>query len=172
MPDFSLEGIDGKKHSSKDLNAKAILIVFMCNHCPYVRPKVAKLVELQQKYGKAGLTIIGINSNNNPHYPDDSFENMLPFASEFKINFPYLFDETQEVAHAFDAKCTPDLYLFNSEKKLLYHGRIDNCHEEPHTNKCTNELEEAISELLKTGKCTVPENPSQGCSIKWNKELK
>jgi peroxiredoxin len=169
LPDFSLSGIDGKSHSPAEWkNARALLIVFMCNHCPYVIPKVAKLVELQKEYGPQGLQIIGINSNNNPDYPEDSFPKMKEFARTKKIDFPYLFDESQETAKAFDARCTPDPYLFDAEKKLVYHGRIDDRHGEPHSAAATNELEEAVKELLETGKCRVDENPSQGCSIKWN----
>jgi len=169
IPDFQLIGTDDRIHYSKGFSGKAILIVFMCNHCPYVKPKVPFLVELQEKYQAAGLQIVAINTNNNPDYPEDSFPKMKAYSKKWNLNFLYLLDEDQQIAKTFDARCTPDSYLFNSEKKLVYHGRIDDQHGEPHSEQDTNELEDAIREVLETGGCTADENPSQGCSIKWNK---
>lgn len=169
-PDFSLIGTDGKTHSLKEFSGSAaLLIVFMCNHCPYVIPKVSKLVELHEKYSKKGLQIVGINSNDTRAFPDDSFENMKKFVAGKKIKFAYLFDETQSVARAFGAACTPDPFLFDSKIKLAYHGRIDDSHGAPHSKAATNELENAIAELLEKGKVTIKEHPSFGCNVKWKK---
>jgi len=167
-PDFFLPSIDGKNYSLKDFKGKkALLIVFMCNHCPYVRPKVAKLAELQSNYAKKGLQIVGINANDVKKFPEDSFENMKKFAKEFKLNFVYLFDESQQVPKKFGATCTPDPFLFNEKMLLQYHGRIDDAHGESHEGSSTNELEEAIIQVLENGKSFVPALPSMGCNIKW-----
>ena len=167
-PEFSLKGIDEKKHSLKEFKGKkTLLAVFMCNHCPYVKPKVSKLNELQKKYSSKGLQIIGINSNDTEKYPDDSFEKMKEFAEEKKINFPYLIDETQETAKNYGAACTPDPFLFNEKLELVYHGRIDDAHGESHEKAKTNELEEAVKQLLEGKKITVETLPSAGCNVKW-----
>ncbi len=167
-PDFSLPGIDGKTHSLRDFRkAKALLIVFMCNHCPFVQPKVGKLVQLREKYAKKGLVVVGINANDPLQYPDDSFENMKLFAKEKGINFPYLFDGTQETPKKFGAVCTPDPFLFDAGQKLAYHGRIDDAHKQEHSFAKTNELEEAIQQLLSGKEVKVQVLPSMGCNIKW-----
>ena len=167
-PVFSLRGTDDKTHSLSEFkNAKVVLVVFMCNHCPYVKPKVEKLVKLQQTYSQKGLAIVGINSNDTGQYPEDSFENMKKFVQQKKINFVYLIDETQSVAKAYGAACTPDPFLFNQNHELVYHGRIDDAHGQPHAKASTNELEEAIIQLLNTGKVTVAPEPSYGCNVKW-----
>ncbi|MBU1930783.1 thioredoxin family protein, partial [Candidatus Micrarchaeota archaeon] len=159
-PDFLLKGIDEKNHSIEEFaNNKALLIVFMCNHCPYVVPKVPKLVELQQKYGSKGLQVIGINSNESENYPEDSFENMKKFFRTEKINFPYLIDTAQEIAKAYGAACTPDPFLFDAKQKLVYHGRIDDAHGQSSKKASTNELETAIQELLEKGTVSVMEEP-------------
>jgi len=167
-PTFSLKGIDEKNHSLEEWKEKkALLIIFMCNHCPYVVPKVSKLAELQERYGAKGLQIVGINSNETEDYPEDSFENMKKFAQQKNMNFPYLIDETQETAKAFGAACTPDPFLFDSGQKLVYHGRIDDAHGQAHGKGSTNELEAAIQELLEKGSVSVKEEPSMGCNVKW-----
>jgi len=167
-PDFLLQGIDGNKHSLKDFSgAKAVLIVFMCNHCPYVKPKVSKLVQLQKDCGKKGLRVVGINANDPEQYPEDSFEAMKEFALESGINFVYLFDERQEVAKKYGATCTPDPFLFDSKQKLAYHGRIDDAHKQDHSAAKTNELEEAIKQVLAGEEVRVQTLPSLGCNIKW-----
>lgn len=167
-PDFLLQGIDGKKHSPNGFKgAKALLVVFMCNHCPYVQPKVSKLVQLQKDYGAKGLQIVGINSNDPRQYPDDSFESMKEFAKERGINFVYLFDESQETAGKFGAECTPDPFLFDAEQKLAYHGRIDDAHKQEHKFAKTNDLEEAIKQVLAGKEVSAQTLPSMGCNIKW-----
>ncbi len=168
-PDFELIGVDEKTYSpySSFNGKKAILIIFMCNHCPYVQPKMDYFVELQNKYEAQGLQIIGINSNDTKKYPDDSFEKMKKWASEKKFNFPYLIDPTQEIAKKYDAQCTPDPYLFDSKLKLQYHGRFDDAHAKNHKEAKTSEMEEAIKQVLSGQKVTVQTLPSMGCNIKW-----
>ncbi len=167
-PDFALNGVDGKKYTLANFKGKkALLIIFMCNHCPYVQPKMDYFVELQFKYRDQGLQIIGINSNDGQKYPDDNFENMKNWAKEKKFNFPYLFDETQEIAKKYDAQCTPDPYLFDSKLKLQYHGRFDDANGKSHSEAKTSEMEEAIMQVLKGQPVTIETLPSIGCNIKW-----
>ena len=167
-PDFNLPGIDGKNYSLKHFsNKKALLVVFMCNHCSYVIPKVSKLISLQRQYASRGLQIIGINANDSKKFPEDSFDQMKVFAKDKGINFVYLFDEAQEVPKKFGAVCTPDPFLFNAKLELQYHGRIDDAHGKSHEEAKTNELEEAILQVVETGKNNVAALPSMGCDIKW-----
>ena len=167
-PDFFLPGIDGKNYSPKNFNkAKALLIVFMCNHCPFVQPKVSKLVQLHKDYAAKGLAIVGINANDTTQYPDDSFENMKLFAKEKGIGFAYLFDESQETPKKYGATCTPDPFLFDSGMRLAYHGRIDDAHKQEPSKAKTNELEEAIKQVLAGKEVGVQVLPSMGCNIKW-----
>ncbi len=166
-PDFNLKGIDGKSYSLASFKGKPILVIFMCNHCPYVKPKMEYLVKLQQKYGEDGLQLVAINPNDPTNYPEDSLEGMQKLARKKAFNFPYLIDETQEVAKSYGAVCTPDPFLFNSEHKLVYHGRFDDAHGQAHLAGSTTEMEDAIRQLLSEGKVTVTVFPSMGCSIKW-----
>ncbi len=167
-PTFSLRGTDGKVHIFYEAKvAKAVLVVFMCNHCPYVRPKMNYLKDLQDKYSSAGLRIFGISSNDTKAYGEDDFEHMKQVAKEQGFKFPYLLDETQNVARAFGAACTPDPFLFDAEMKLAYHGRIDDAHGRPHPEAKTNELEEALVQVLAGKKVSVKEEPSMGCNVKW-----
>lgn len=167
-PSFSLLGIDEKQYSlPKEKEKKAVLVVFMCNHCPYVKPKMPFLKLLYDTYEKKGLAMYGINSNDTKAYSEDNFENMKKIAKQQGFNFPYLIDETQEIAKAYGAACTPDPFLFDSELRLIYHGRIDNAHMQPHEKATTNELEEAIKQLVEGKNIIVKEEPSIGCNIKW-----
>ncbi|MBI2076172.1 MAG: thioredoxin family protein [Candidatus Aenigmarchaeota archaeon] len=161
-PDFRLKGVDGKIHSADEF-AGLLLVIFMCNHCPYVLAKIGSITRLQEKFaGKA--TIAGINSNN-PAYPGEGFENMKKFAREQGINFPYLIDETQSVAKAYGAVCTPDPFLFDKNRKLVFHGRIDNALELD--AKATEQtMENNINKVLR-GERIKGFEPSMGCSIKW-----
>ncbi len=167
-PSFTLYGTDGRNHSLSDYkDKKALLVVFMCNHCPYVKPKMQKMVDLQSRYGDLGFQFIGINSNDPTNYPEDSEDGMKQVAKEKGFNFPYLIDGTQQIAKKYGAVCTPDSYLFNENRELVYHGRIDDAHGKSEDAATTNELEEAIKQVLMTGKTTVKQFPSMGCSIKW-----
>jgi peroxiredoxin len=167
-PDFSLKGTDGKTYSASDfMGKKAVLLIFMCNHCPYVVPKMDYFIELQKKYGTDGLQVVTINSNDADSYPEDSFEKMQEYAEKYGFNFPYLFDESQDVAKAYGATCTPDPFLFDSEMKLKYHGRFDDAHAKVHSEGSTSEMEEAIKQVLLGHEVTVESIPSCGCNIKW-----
>lgn len=163
-PDFSLKGVDGKKYSLQNFNAKALLIVFMCNHCPYVHARLGDIIVLQEKF-KGSLQVVGINSND-ANYEGEGFENMVRFAKERKMNFPYLFDETQNAARAYGAVCTPDPFLFDAGKKLIFHGRINDAME-PEQKPKTQVMEINVRKLLNGEKIEKTFDPSIGCSIKW-----
>ena len=164
---FNLLGIDDKQHSLEEFDeSKIFIIVFMCNHCPYVKAIIGRLVELQNKYKNKRVQLLGINSNDTLTYPEDSFENMKLFAKEHNINFPYLFDETQNVAREYDAVCTPDIFVYNTDRKLEYRGRFDdNWKDESSVNE--RDLEKAVELILAGKKINFEQVPSLGCSIKW-----
>ncbi|MBN4049181.1 thioredoxin family protein [archaeon AH-315-M20] len=165
-PDFSLPATDGKTYSLSDFkDAKALLIIFMCNHCPYVKPKVEEMKRITANYKDKGLVVIGINPNDENYVPEDSFDNMKKVVEEKGINFIYLRDESQEIARAYGASCTPDPFLFDSNHKLIFHSRIDDTHEDKPVNK--HEMHEVIGEFLEKGNISLQESPSMGCSIKW-----
>jgi len=165
-PDFELMGIDDKKHSLNDYdNYKGILIIFMCNHCPYVKAKVSALNELYEKCGK-DIAIIGINSNDSTDYPEDSFDAMKQTAKEKGFEFDYLVDETQEIAKKYGAMCTPDPFLFNSQKQLVFHGKIDNAMK-PEDEATEKTMINNMKKLLSDEKIEKDFDPSIGCSIKW-----
>ena len=165
-PDFELLGIDEKKHSLNDYtNHKGILVIFMCNHCPYVKAKVDALNELYDKFGKE-IAIVGINSNDSTDYPEDSFEAMKETAKEKGFGFDYLVDETQEIAKKYGAMCTPDPFLFNNKKELVFHGRIDNAMR-PDDQATEKTMINNMAKLLAGEKIERDFDPSIGCSIKW-----
>ena len=125
-PDFSLMGIDDKIHSLESyVGSKGLLVIFMCNHCPYVKAKIDAIKQIHEKF-KESIALVGINSNDSTEYPDDSFENMKKIADEKGMKFDYLVDEKQDVAKKYGAICTPDPFLFDQNRKLVFHGRIDN----------------------------------------------
>ena len=165
--DFSLKGTDGETHSTSDYSGKDVLIVaFICNHCPYVKAITGRLVAIQEKFKDMGVQILAVNSNDPDDYPEDSFENMQEFAAEREFNFPYLVDETQEVAREYDAQCTTDIYVYDKDRVLKYRGRIDDNWKEE--DKVTSrDLENAISLLLEGKEIDFKQIPSIGCSIKW-----
>lgn len=168
-PDFSLKGTDGKTYSLSNFKgAKALLIIFMCNHCPYVKAKIDIIKNLQAKYRGKGLVVVGINSNDATDYPEDSFEGMIKTAKEKNFNFIYLHDESQEVAKSYGASCTPDPFLFDSGRKLVYHGRFDNALE-PGQEATEFDMDEAIAAVLAGKKPKHEFIYSIGCSIKWKK---
>ena len=169
-PDFSLQGVDGKIYSLRDFsNAKALTIVFMCNHCPYVVAVQDRIEALARKFRPRGAVLVGINSNDAVRYPDDSFEAMKVRAKEVGYSFPYLVDESQSVARAYGAVCTPDPYLFENVGgvfKLRYQGRIDDSWKEPAQVSETS-LANAIEAVLDGSPISESQPPSMGCSIKW-----
>ena len=168
-PDFNLPGIDGKKYSlSSFTDKKALIVIFSCNHCPYVQAYEDRIKQFQQDYGNKGVTVIAINSNEDKGYPEDSFENMKKRAAEQKFNFLYLRDEDQSVARAYDATHTPEIFLFDGERKLAFHGKIDDNWQEP--DRVQNHyLKNALDELLAEKEISVPETFTIGCTIKWKK---
>lgn len=168
-PDFQLpDVISGKTLSLTELRSdKATVIVFICNHCPYVRHIIKELVQAGKDYIPKGVSFVMINSNDVEKYPDDSPENMKIFAAENDFPFPYLFDETQQIAKAYDAACTPDFNVIDQNGKVVYRGRFDESRPESNKPVTGKDLRQAL-DLLLNGE-TVPENqiPSMGCNIKW-----
>jgi len=164
-PIFSLEGTDGDLYTVSDFEGKPVLIIFMCNHCPYVKAKFSRIKDITEKY-KDKIVVIGINANDNPEYSDDSFENMKKVAEAENFNFIYLFDEGQEVSKTYGAVCTPDPFLFDSEHKLFYHGRLDDALS-PEQEPKELDMEDAIERVLTGQEPDEEFKPSQGCSIKW-----
>jgi len=164
-PDFSLEGIDGKTYSLADFSGKeGLLVIFMCNHCPYVKAKVEDLNRLHEKFGDK-VAIVGINSND-PDFPGEGMENMKQFAKERNIQFAYLLDDSQEVAKAYGAVCTPDPFLFDKDMKLLFHGRINDALQ-PDDTATEQTMEINLQKMLDGEEIDKDFKPSMGCSIKW-----
>jgi len=165
-PDFSLKGIDDKMHSLDSyVESKGLLIIFICNHCPYVKAKIDAIKQIHEKF-KENIALVGINSNDSIEYPDDSFENMKKIANEKGIKFDYLVDEKQDVAKKYGAICTPDPFLFDQNRKLIFHGRIDNAMN-PDDTATENTMQKNIEKFLSGEKIEKDFEPSIGCSIKW-----
>ena len=165
-PDFELIGIDDKKHTIDSYGGyQGILVIFMCNHCPYVKAKADAFNELHEKFGDK-IAIVGINSNDSTDYPEDSFENMKKTAQEKGFKFDYLVDETQEIAKKYGAMCTPDPFLFKNKKELVFHGKIDNAMK-PDDTVTEKTMAKNIEKLLSGQKIEKDFDPSIGCSIKW-----
>ncbi len=165
--DFSLPGTDGKVYTLDSFSDKKVLVViFMCNHCPYVKAVLDRLIAIQNDYADRGVQLIGINPNDDSRYPEDSMENMKRLVEEKKIPFPYLRDERQDTARRYDAVCTPDIYVFGPERRLLYRGRIDdNWQDESRVTR--RDLRDAIDAVLDGQPVAGEQFPSMGCSIKW-----
>jgi peroxiredoxin len=164
-PHFRLKGVDGKMYSLEDFNSKSLLVVFICNHCPYVRARIGDIIDLQSTFKPPELQVIGINSND-PAYEGEGFENMVKFAREYKLNFPYLIDDSQNVAKAYGAVCTPDPFLMDMEHRLVFHGRINDALE-PGMAPNISIMENNIRKVLRNEKIEKDFDPSIGCSIKW-----
>lgn len=165
--DFNLKSVDGKFYSLNNFKDKKVLcIIFMCNHCPYVVAVQQRINQIAKDYADKSFALIGISPNDPVTYPEDSFDNMVIRAKEQGYVFPYLFDETQEIAHAYDAVCTPDIYLYDEKRVLKYRGRIDdNWKDESVVTR--KELRMAIDRLLENKPIDFEMIPSMGCSIKW-----
>ena len=167
---FHLPGVDGKTYSLDSFSdKKALLVLFMCNHCPYVIAIQDRINDLVAKYGAKGFAMIGINSNDPEQYPEDSMDAMQVRAREKNFQFAYVQDLTQEVAKSYDAVCTPDPYLYenvNGEFLLRYRGRLDDSWKEPKNVK-KQDLALAIEAILSGQSVATDQNPSMGCSIKW-----
>ena len=169
IPNFNSIGIDGKTYSLESFkDNKGLIIIFSCNHCPYVQAYEGRIKAIQSEYKDKGITIVAINSNDDVNYPDDSFENMKKRAAEQNFNFIYVRDEDQSVARNFDATHTPEIFLFDENRKLVYSGKIDDNWQEP--EKVVNHyLRNALNEMLDENEISVPETYSIGCTIKWKK---
>ncbi|MBI2083925.1 MAG: thioredoxin family protein [Deltaproteobacteria bacterium] len=166
-PDFSLPGVDGKTCSLASFKDKKILVViFSCNHCPYVQAYEDRMIAVQKDYAEKGVQFVAICANDANEYPEDNLENMKIRAREKHYNFPYLRDESQKVAKAYDAACTPEFFAFDAERRLRFHGRVDDNHENP--KKVTRQyLRDALDDLVAGKPVRNPESHPIGCSIKW-----
>ncbi|NJM33827.1 MAG: thioredoxin family protein [Rhodomicrobium sp.] len=165
--DFRLPGTDGKTYTLADVQGEnGTLIMFICNHCPYVRSVIDRIVRDAAELEKYGIASVAISANDAVTYPDDSFENMKLFAAQNGFPFPYLYDETQEVARAYDAVCTPDFFGFDAGLGLQYRGRLDESGRNP-VPGARRELFEAMKLVAETGAGPREQTPSIGCSIKW-----
>ncbi|HBR14020.1 MAG TPA: thioredoxin family protein [Candidatus Omnitrophica bacterium] len=167
MPDFEIKDPEGKVYKGHDLYGKrGLLVAFTCNHCPYAIAVWPRFIRLANYARNLEIATVAINPNINQAYPDDSPQKMLIKIKEWGINFPYLVDETQDVARDFKAQCTPDIYLFNKDHKLIYHGRIDdNWQDESKVTR--EELKEALNHHATGQPISLKQMPSMGCSIKW-----
>lgn len=166
-PDFSLQATDMKTYSLSSFDEKrGLLIIFSCNHCPYVHAYEERIKDIQKKYGDRGIQVLAINANDAEKYPEDSFEKMKLRAKQERFNFIYLRDETQEVAKAYGAVHTPHLFLFDKDRNLVYTGKIDDNWQEPEKVH-EKYLENALDELLAGKEISVPETFAIGCTIKW-----
>jgi peroxiredoxin len=168
IPNFEkLPGIDGKHHSLKDFSSsKALVVVFSCNHCPTVQAYEDRMMAFQREYGAKGVQLIAINSNEDVNYPEDSFEEMVKRAQQRGFNFPYLRDADQTVAKAFGATHTPEFFLFDGQKKLRYHGKMDDNHQQPAAVR-EKYLAQATDAILAGKDIKEAETYSIGCTIKW-----
>lgn len=168
-PDFTLlDTVSDKKLSLKKLKSdKATVIMFICNHCPYVIHVNEELVKLAHEYQKKGVSFIAISSNDVENYPQDGPDKMKEHAAAVGYNFPYLYDETQEVAQAYDAACTPDFYVFDGDLKLVYRGRLDKSRPNSGIPLSGADLRQAIDKTLAGESLSPIQYPSAGCNIKW-----
>jgi peroxiredoxin len=170
-PEFSLpDTVTGKTLNLQQLKGdKATVIMFICNHCPFVKHVNAQLVALANDYKGKGVGFIAISSNDVENYPDDSPEKMKENAAEQGFTFPYLYDETQEVAKAYDAACTPDFYVFDHGLKLSYRGQLDDSRPGNNLPVTGSDLRNALTALLENKEVSAAQKPSIGCNIKWKK---
>ena len=164
-PLFSLPGTDGQTYSLNNFTGEVLVVVFTCNHCPYAQAIWPRMIALANELKNEPIDFVAINSNDAVGYPDDSFENMQAKAGEWGIPFPYLHDESQEIAKTYGAVCTPDFFVFDNHHQLKYRGRFDDSWQHPNKVK-QHELKNAIFRIRAGG---IPENqnPSMGCNIKW-----
>ena len=167
-PDFDLEGVDGRRYRLADIaGEKATLVMFLCNHCPYVKAVIDRIIRDVGDLKAHGVGAIGIMSNDTEAYPDDSFDNMKRLAAEKAYPFPYVIDPTQEVARAYNAVCTPDFFGFDANFGLQYRGRLDASRRETGPSDARRELFEAMVAIAEGKHGPEEQIPSMGCSIKW-----
>jgi peroxiredoxin len=166
--DFELPGVDGKSHKLSELaGEQGTLVMFICNHCPYVKSVIDRIVRDAKQLQTLGINTIAICSNNAATHPDDSFDNMKIFAEQNGFTFPYLQDESQEIARSYDAACTPDFFGFNADLELQYRGRLDESRRDAARPDVRRDLFEAMKLIAETGQGPREQIASMGCSIKW-----
>ena len=167
-PSFTLPATDGTTYSLARLKGRrGTLVMFICNHCPYVQAVIDRIVRDARELAPLGVTSIAICSNDAETYPEDSFKNMRAFAHQHAIPFPYLHDESQDIARAYGAVCTPEFFGFNTRLELQYRGRLDESRMEPARTEARRELFDAMNLIAETGSGPPDQVPSVGCSIKW-----
>ena len=167
-PDFCLQGTDGKEWSLTDCRGeRGTLVMFICNHCPYVKAIIDRLVRDTRELHNYGINSVAIMPNDSLNYPEDSFENMQKFALDHDFPFPYLIDRTQDIAKAYGAVCTPDFFGYDANLGLQYRGRLDASKKEAAPAGARRELYEAMKQVAETGSGPREQIPSMGCSIKW-----
>jgi peroxiredoxin len=167
-PDFDLPGTDGRRWRVADAaGPNGLVVAFICNHCPYVQAVADRIVREARALRDAGVGFVAICSNDAAAYPEDSFDGMKAFGKEHGFDFPYLHDETQAVARAYGAVCTPDFFGFDAGRRLQYRGRLDASGRQPAAPDTRRELYEAMRQIARTGRGPDAQQPSIGCSIKW-----
>jgi len=165
---FELKGVDGKIHTLESCKGeKGLLVMFICNHCPYVKAIIDRIIRDTSELKAMGLNTVAIMSNNPGEYEADSFENMQKIAREMNFPFPYLIDETQEIAKSYGAVCTPDFFGYNNKLELQYRGRLDASRKESAAEDVKRDLFDAMKQVVISGKGPLEQIPSMGCSIKW-----
>jgi peroxiredoxin len=169
-PPFDLTGVDGRSHTLESVRGtNGVLVMFICNHCPYVKAVIDKIVRDACDLAAQNIGSIAIMSNDPTEYPEDSFDNMKAVAERHAFTFPYVIDETQDIGRAYGAVCTPDFFGFNSRLELAYRGRLDASGRSPDPN-AARELYDAMLAVARTGKGPAEQKASVGCSIKWRRE--
>lgn len=167
-PDFALPDTNGKIVRLADFDgAKALLVIFLCNHCPYVKHIADRLAQITKEYVEKGVAVVGINSNDAAAYPEDSPEKMKEEVAARGYPFPYLYDETQETAKAYRAACTPDFFLFDADRKLVYRGQLDDSRPSNGLPVTGMDLTAAVEAVLSGKPVPAEQKPSLGCNIKW-----
>lgn len=167
-PDFDLPGVDGRRYSlASAKGANGLLVMFICNHCPYVKAVLDRMIRDARDLKELGIGVLAVMSNDPTDYPEDSFDNMVRLARENAFPFPYVLDEDQSVAKAYGAVCTPDFFGFNADLALQYRGRLDASRKEAAPADVRRDLYEAMAQVARTGRGPAEQIPSMGCSIKW-----
>jgi peroxiredoxin len=168
-PPFDLPGTDGRRHALASVRGtQGTVVMFICNHCPYVKAVLDKIVRDMRELAGHGVGSVAIMSNDPADYPDDSFEHMKELATRLALPFPYVIDETQEVAKAYGAVCTPDFFGYDRDLKLVYRGRLDSSGRSPDPG-APRELFTAMTAVASTGHASAVQHPAVGCSIKWKR---
>lgn len=166
--DFDLPGVDGRRHTLASARGpKGLLLMFICNHCPYVKAVLDRILRDARELAPLGIGSIAVMSNDPSEYPEDSWENMVALARDLDFPFPYVLDETQAVARAYGAVCTPDFFGYNDKLELQYRGRLDASRKESAPPTVRRELFEAMQQVAASGRGPLQQTPSIGCSIKW-----